>query len=345
MTTMSALRLLSASRAQAVSPRVSGIVLAAGYGRRMGVLTQTIPKPLLPVLNCSLLLWNTALFWRSGIETISVNTHYLATAFEPVASFVTRYDLALRLHHEASLTGPFGGVLACAAGIPDGHDVVVLAGDGFYHADIRQLLGRHRQRGAALTLGVAAVEDGSRYGVLTTDRDGFVVEMVEKPRGVGRTTNASCGVYIISPLVFARMSSVPPPLDWVDVVRLLLSERTPVAIDRVEYWADAGTARDLLSANLALLGTDVLNLIADQKHTTNRGSFWTQGEGECLPNGVFKGRVLLGSNVQVGRNAAITQSIIGDGACVGQGVEIVRSLILPGATVSSGARIIDQIVA
>jgi len=168
----SLLRLLSRGRPTGRLEGVAGIILAAGFGRRMGDLTRTTPKPLLPVLNCPLFGWNVAQLREHGIQAIIANTHYLSSAFEGVQRVICDTGIDLCLENETELSGPFGGVLACSAAARDADTFVVFAGDGFYDTDIGSIIDAHRETAADLTIGVSDVSDGSRYGVLEVGDDG-----------------------------------------------------------------------------------------------------------------------------------------------------------------------------
>ena len=59
-----------------------GMVLAAGLGTRMGALSETIPKPLVPVANKPLIAHALESLERAGVSDIVVNTHHLAAQIE-----------------------------------------------------------------------------------------------------------------------------------------------------------------------------------------------------------------------------------------------------------------------
>ncbi|MCA9473798.1 MAG: NTP transferase domain-containing protein, partial [Nitrospira sp.] len=56
---------------------MKAMILAAGLGTRLRPLTNTIPKPLLPVAGTPLIIWNLLLLRTSGIRDVIINLHYL----------------------------------------------------------------------------------------------------------------------------------------------------------------------------------------------------------------------------------------------------------------------------
>lgn len=144
-----ALRRGMATGEQAPAP---ALLLAAGRGERMRPLTDSCPKPLLPVQGQPLLMWHVQALLRSGVRRLVANTAWLApniaSFFEPLrkkdglfllsnAEHSTPFDL-----HLSNEQADFGGALETAGGIcralpalcpPGGGDDVfwVVAGDVF----------------------------------------------------------------------------------------------------------------------------------------------------------------------------------------------------------------------
>ncbi|MBI3704969.1 MAG: NDP-sugar synthase [Rhizobiales bacterium] len=297
----------------------------------MAPLTDKVPKPILPVLNCPLLWWSLAQM-SGAVERICINTHYLHSAFEPLKAITRELGIPFSIALETELTGPFGGVLACFGSLAPTHDVLVCAGDGYYNADFANLLDTHCANGADLTIGITPVLDGSRYGVLTIGADNRVLQMREKPPYSGPTTDASCGVYVVSPKVIARFADCRPPLDWVDVVQVLVADDYDVRAARINTWHDAGTPKDLLALNLAMLTDEMLPMVACRSKTFSP-SVWIQGEASVSPDTQFEEAVLLGCGAIVESGASLYNAIIGAGACIRSGAKIANAVVMPGAHV------------
>ncbi|MDP1655539.1 MAG: nucleotidyltransferase family protein [Hylemonella sp.] len=113
------------------------MVLAAGRGERMRPLTDTTPKPLLPVRGKPLLQWHVDALARDGFTDIVINTAWLGeqipSHFGPQPLSDMRQPLSISYSREGL---DFGGALETAGGIvralPLLGDVFwVLAGDVF----------------------------------------------------------------------------------------------------------------------------------------------------------------------------------------------------------------------
>lgn len=84
------------------------MVLAAGLGKRMRPLTDTLPKPLIPVAGRTLIDHVFDRFAAVGVRDIVVNLHHHRALLE--AHLKTRADLSFTLSQEADLLETGGGV-------------------------------------------------------------------------------------------------------------------------------------------------------------------------------------------------------------------------------------------
>jgi NDP-sugar pyrophosphorylase family protein len=320
---------------------VEGVILCAGLGTRMAPLTHTIPKPLLPALNCPLLFWNLSELRRHTCR-IHINTYYLHHAFKPVQLLAREFGIDICNTLEEAPSGPFGGVLACLRNKRLPNDVIVVAGDGLYKVDLKAVLDFHRSRTADLTIGVAAVKDGSRYGVISADQNQRVFAMREKPKNIGAVSAASCGVYILNRRVIEEFLGATGIVDWVDVVSVLLSEKRRVMAAPVSQWLDAGIPSDLVDLNLELLNSEAVGRVAE-KRATAAATLWTQGQVHNAEAVSIGGRVLLGAEVAFERESFVENSVIGTSVSIGSGTEIRNSLIMPGANVPASTAIVNKV--
>lgn len=103
------------------SPVTHGLVLAAGYGRRMRPLTATTPKALIEVNGVALLDHAVRRLVRAGVTDVVVNVHYLADLVETHLKTHTRAMLD-RMGAEARIH------------VSDEREAVLETGGGVKHA-------------------------------------------------------------------------------------------------------------------------------------------------------------------------------------------------------------------
>ena len=93
------------------SHKMKALLLAAGFGKRLRPITETMPKCLVSIGEKPLLQhWLERLADSGQFDEVIVNTHYLKSE---VVKFVSNYTSPIRLalSHEERLLGPGGTML------------------------------------------------------------------------------------------------------------------------------------------------------------------------------------------------------------------------------------------
>lgn len=118
-----------------------GMILAAGFGKRMRPLTETTPKPLIPVCGKPMLDWALERLAAEGVARVVVNAHHLAARIE--AHLAGRAGVAVSVEPEILETG--GGVKRAlpllTEGAPDA-PFFVINGDAVWLDGARPALAR-----------------------------------------------------------------------------------------------------------------------------------------------------------------------------------------------------------
>ena len=292
------------------------VVLVGGFGTRLRPLTNTLPKPMLPVGNVPLLARLLAGLARGGVTDAT-----LALGFRPepfIAAFPDQRCGAVRLHYavepEPLDTGGAIRFAADHAGIDS--TFVVANGDILTDLDVGGLVAFHRARRAEATLHLIGVDDPSAFGVVELDEALRIVRFVEKPAPGTTTSNLiNAGTYVFEPSVLGLI----PPGQRVSVERdtfpRLVDRGALFGAARDVYWLDAGRPDQYRQANLDLFDGKRLDRVADP---------------------VAPGAV-------VAADAQLQRSFVGAGASVGSAV-LTGSIVLPGGKVGDRATVIDSIV-
>lgn len=170
---------------------LSAVVMAGGFGKRLLPLTETVPKPMLPVGERPLLERTIDQLRGAGIREVHLTTHYLPESitghFGDGAAFGVRMSYAT----EDEPMGTAGGLRLIPR--PNG-PFLVINGDILTRVSYQEMLRFHRKHGAAMTVGIRAHEVEVPFGVVESD-DVRVVNLTEKPR-IRLLVNA--GIYLLA---------------------------------------------------------------------------------------------------------------------------------------------------
>jgi histidinol-phosphate phosphatase family protein len=229
---------------------MKAFVLAAGAGARLRPLTDTRPKPMLPV--CGLPALDHSLRWlrAHGVVEVTVNLHHHGAAIADYCGDGRAWDLRLSYAYEERLLGSAGALAAARSpeGAGAGEPLAVVYGDVLTDLDLGALLAFHDARRAPgrphVTLALYRVARPSDCGIVALDGDGRVTRFVEKPAPAGVFSDlASAGVLIVEPALLNTLPPAPCDIghDWLP---RLLACGAPVygwPIPPATYLVDFGT--------------------------------------------------------------------------------------------------------
>jgi len=130
-----------------------------------------------------------------GIAEVLINLHAHADAILTFLQGSEQGNVRVHLVEEKQLLGSAGTLRANRDWV-QGEDLFwVFYADVLHCADLHPMLRLHRERRPAATLGVYAVPDPSRCGIVTTNSQGIIEDFVEKP--AHPTSNLAFSVLMI----------------------------------------------------------------------------------------------------------------------------------------------------
>lgn len=224
------------------------VLMAGGEGRRLRPLTETLPKPMLPVDGRPILEHTLTAFIRQGFRRFFFAVNYRADQIR--AHFGDGAEWGVEIRYLEERDGKLGTAGALALlDEPPAAPFIVMNGDLLTKVDFRALIDFHVSRGCRATACVRKYEIEIPFGVM--DIDG------ERVRGVTeKPVNhffINAGIYVLDP---SCLDLVPMQIAY-DMPTLL--QAALAAGDMVgsfpihEYWIDIGRHADLEQARIDLL--------------------------------------------------------------------------------------------
>ena len=207
---------------------MKAMVLAAGQGSRLRPLTDTCPKPMLPLGGKPLLEHVITLLAHHGFDEVVVNLHHLPEQIRAYFGDGSTWGVRLSYSHEEQLLGTAGAVARMA----DFFDqpFLVYYGDNLCNMDLGALWRTHLDRGGIATMGLHRLDDPCRSGIVQLDQDGRVRRFIEKPRReqVFPDYQINCGIYALAPEILNWIPNLGPSDFGRDIFPRLLEADQPI---------------------------------------------------------------------------------------------------------------------
>jgi mannose-1-phosphate guanylyltransferase len=232
------------------------MVLCAGLGTRLRPLTLERPKPSVPLLNRPLV---SAIFRpvrTLGARRVIVNTHYLPDVMAAVArEEAQQAGLELAISRETVLLGTGGGPWFARARnlLQAGRHLMVLNGDVLSDADLRALMTRHLETGAAATMVLRDMPPGAGYTPIEVDESGRIRRIGSHGRPTGGAPHLFTGAHVLSPDALDLLPSGESSIITAVYAPLLQRGAVIQSVKDARVWLDLGDPRGYLEAHLALL--------------------------------------------------------------------------------------------
>jgi mannose-1-phosphate guanylyltransferase len=222
----------------------TGILLAAGLGERLRPLTESIPKPALPLLDLPLGAWGLCNLLEATGDVV-VNASYSSEtvfgALAPYGEFET-----LEEGHEPWGTG--GTLAALRERVTD--TALICNGDALTDVSAARLLAEHRRTGALATVAVRGVHSEGDLFVEDGRATGFIDRRSDP--------NAAGARYLGIAAFEARALTMLPdtrPAGLAESLLRPLAESGEVHVyESNGYALDVGTVARYLEGSLDLLG-------------------------------------------------------------------------------------------
>lgn len=173
------------------------IVLSGGLGTRLGPITKSTPKALLPINGTPLIEHLLIDLSAHGFKKVILAVGHLA---ENIERHVGKNfaDISIQYSLENRPLGT-GGAMAKALSLLDGDEAFVINGDTLQEVDYQKMHRAFLENSRLPTLAVRNVDDVSRYGSVLTEGDSVIGFSEKQNSGPG---NINAGCYILPSNIF-----------------------------------------------------------------------------------------------------------------------------------------------
>jgi len=279
-----------------------GVILAAGHGARLGPFGEQNPKPIVPIANKPLIVYQIEALKDLGVHEFIVVIGHLGYRIIQTLGDGSRWGIHIRYIEQEKRLG-----LAHAVGQLEPHikgPFFLLLGDIFFHAPKLNLMCEEmlqHQCACILATKEDCLENIKKNFSVYTDLNGFVTKVVEKPK-YPQTNLKGCGIYLFDERIFEGIHRTPrtalrDEYELTDSIQILIDFGYPVkALSIIEWDVNLTYIKDLItccSYELARQGKSVI-----------------QGNNCKIGNDCNFIKTVIGNNVTIGDNCILNQCVV-----------------------------------
>lgn len=302
------------------SAKYQGVILAAGHGTRMGPFGDAVPKPIAPICNKPLLVYQLEYMRDLGIEDIVIVIGHLGERIKQVLGDGSALGLKLNYIEQKERLG-----LAHAVGQIEPYvdrPFLLMLGDIFF--DVNDLAAMTAAFEAGDTAAVLAVKEEPdiaairrNFAVLLRE-DGTVRRVIEKPLRAPNSLKG-CGIYLFDLRIFEAIRRTPrtamrDEYELTDSIQILIDYDYPVRTASVVDW----------DVNL----TFIEDLITCCVHQLGK-----LGE-TCL----------VGDESVVAEGTLLVDTVVGERVRIEHPIRLERCVVLPDVTFDGTEDLCDSVI-
>ena len=339
--------------------KTRGIILAGGEGARLGTLTAKRTKPAVPFAGKYRIIdFALSNLVNSNIFDVMVLAQYRPQSLIEHIGSGGPWDLSRDFTGGVRILTPYkarsnadwyGGNADAVQqnftfikrGSPD--LILILSADHIYTMDYDRMIQYHLANQAELTMATIRVplEEASRFGILSVDKDYHVTSFVEKPKDPPSDL-INMGVYLFNRDLLDRALWEDHQYKGSshdfgkDILPRLIKKNTSVfAYPFTGYWMDVGTINSYWQAHMDLLGPNPQLKLYDRSWIIHTRS--EERPPSRIPYNADIYASMLSDGCFVHEDAFVESSVLSPGVIIGPGAQVRESIIMTDTVIGSGA--------
>lgn len=327
-------------------------ILAGGIGRRLAPLTDTIPKPMLPIGGKPTLEHVILNLRSAGLTDLVIVVGYRKDQI--MDYFGSGYDFGVNIEYvdQKAMGNVEAAILAGESLLKDENYFFVAHADFLANPEIiTRTIETHQDLQSDLTITLNLVEDPSLFGIAVIDEEARITKILEKPKtGTAPTNFAVSGLYIWPKEIFSAIRSAKT-LDQAIQTFIDNGKRVYACVWEKD-WAEITYPWDILTANRFVLqnllvgkGTHIAETAEISGRVKIDGPVYIGEHVVVRPGATLVGPLFIGNNTYIGTNSLLRKCCtIGNNVTIGFGVEIKNSVVFNNTSVGRLSYIGDSVI-
>ncbi len=310
-----------------MSRDIKAVMMAGGFGTRIQPLTNSIPKPMLPIVNLPMMEHTLNRLIDVGIKEVVILLYFKPDVIKNYFGDGSKWGITI---HYVLPDDDYG----TAGAVGFGREYldttfVIVSGDLVTDFEFEPIFDYHRAKNSKLTITLTSVENPLQFGVVIANEDGKIEKFLEKPSwGEVFSDTINTGIYVIEPEILDYIP-VNENFDFAkDLFPLLMKEGIELmGYNASGYWRDVGNPDSYREVFDDILNERLNFKIPGDVIEYPDGKLYLTGDSTIDKSVEILGNVVVGNNVKIAKGSKLNNCSIGDNVTIGEESKIRNSVL------------------
>lgn len=324
---------------------MKAIILAGGFGTRIQPLTNSIPKPMLPILNRPM-MEHIIIKLRDelNITKIAVLLYFKPEIIKNYFEDGSSFGVELTYIQPDDDYGTAGAVAFARDFLDD--TFIIVSGDLVTNFNFKKIKEFHKKKKSKLTITLTSVENPLQFGVVIANENDEIEKFLEKPSwGEVFSDTINTGIYMIEPEI---LNYIPygENFDFAkDLFPTLMQNNITLWGCSMEgYWRDVGNPQSYREVYEDIFAGLITLPIKGIKKEIGNGIVYVE-EGFELPEKIkINGIVILDKNVKISEGVTLKNVCVGANTKIKKHAEVVNSVLWENVFIGTKSNIKNSII-
>jgi mannose-1-phosphate guanylyltransferase / phosphomannomutase len=319
---------------------MKAVVMAGGFGTRIQPLTNSIPKPMLPIMNRPMMEHTIMSLKALGIKDFIVLLYFKPEVIQNYFQDGSRWGINITYVIPDDDYGTAGAVKKAQEFIGN-ENFIIISGDLVTDFDFQKIFDYHKAKKSKLTITLTSVDNPLEFGVVIANQEGKIEKFLEKPSwGEVFSDTINTGIYVIEPEILDYIPN-NENFDFAkDLFPLLMRRGIDLIAGYAQgYWRDVGNPEsyrdvyeDILSGKIKFeLGGDAIKYMD--------GVLICEDDNVIDESVEISGIVVIGNNVTIKKGVKLNNVVIGDNVTIGGASKICNTVIWNDVRIGRNAKL------
>jgi len=323
---------------------MKAIVLAGGFGTRIQPLTNSIPKPMLPILNRPM-MEHIIIKLRDqlNIKEIAVLLYFKPEIIKEHFKDGSNLGVNITYYQPDDDYGTAGSVTFAKEFLDE--TFIIVSGDLVTNFDFKEIQKFHQTKKSQFTITLTSVENPLQFGVVIADKNDRIEKFLEKPSwGEVFSDTINTGIYMVEPDILEYIP-YKKNFDFAkDLFPKLMQEDIPLWGCSIKgYWRDVGNPESYRDVYKDIFEEQISLPFKGEIKEIDNGTVYMEKGVKLHEKIKVKGTVVLGKNVEIAEGVSLKNCSIGDNTVIKRHSEIIDSILWNNVQIGKKVKLTNSI--